>query len=134
MIASGQKLAISQRDVHFEGHSIECRITAEDPERAFTPSAGLIRSVVMPGGPGVRVDSHIYSGYQVPSYYDSLLAKVIVWAPDRREAIARMARCLDEMHIEGIRTTLPFHMRVMNNAWFRRGEVYTNFVRRRMDE
>jgi acetyl-CoA carboxylase, biotin carboxylase subunit len=134
MIAAGQKLANSQRDVHFEGHSIECRITAEDPERAFTPSAGLIRSVVMPGGPGVRVDSHIYSGYQVPSYYDSLLAKVIVWAPDRREAIARMARCLDEMQIEGIRTTLPFHMRVMNNAWFRRGEVYTNFVRRRMDE
>ena len=70
----------------------------------------------------------------MPSYYDSLLAKVIVWAPDRREAISRMARCLDEMVVEGIRTTLPFYRRVMNNAWFRRGEVYTNFVRRRMEE
>jgi acetyl-CoA carboxylase, biotin carboxylase subunit len=132
--ADGQKLAFSQRDIRFEGHSIECRITAEDPERNFAPSAGPIRSVVLPGGPGVRVDSHIYSGYTVPSYYDSLLAKVIVWAPDRREAISRMARCLDEMQVDGIRTTLPFYMRVMNNAWFRRGEVYTNFVRRRMEE
>jgi acetyl-CoA carboxylase, biotin carboxylase subunit len=134
LIADGQKLAFSQRDIRFEGHSIECRITAEDPERNFAPSAGPIRSVVLPGGPGVRVDSHIYSGYTVPSYYDSLLAKVIVWAPDRREAISRMARCLDEMQVDGIRTTLPFYMRVMNNAWFRRGEVYTNFVRRRMEE
>jgi acetyl-CoA carboxylase, biotin carboxylase subunit len=134
LIADGQKLAFSQRDIRFEGHSIECRITAEDPERNFAPSAGPIRSVVLPGGPGVRVDSHIYSGYTVPSYYDSLLAKVIVWAPDRREVISRMARCLDEMQVDGIRTTLPFYMRVMNNAWFRRGEVYTNFVRRRMEE
>jgi acetyl-CoA carboxylase biotin carboxylase subunit len=134
LIADGQKLSFGQRDVRFEGHAIECRITAEDPERNFAPSAGPIRSVVLPGGPGVRVDSHIYSGYTVPSYYDSLLAKVIVWAPDRREAIARMSRCLDEMQVEGIRTTLPFYMRVMNNAWFRRGEVYTNFVKRRMDQ
>jgi acetyl-CoA carboxylase biotin carboxylase subunit len=133
-IAAGQKLGISQREVQFEGHAIECRITAEDPDRSFIPSAGHISCVVLPGGPGVRVDSHIYSGYTVPSYYDSLLAKVIVWAPDRREAIARMTRCLDEMQIEGIRTTLPFYMRVMNNAWFRRGEVYTNFVKRRMEE
>ncbi len=133
LIAAGHKLSLSQRDVRFEGHAIECRITAEDPERGFSPSAGQIKSVVLPGGPGVRVDTHIYCGYQVPSYYDSLLAKVIVWAPDRREAIARMSRCLDEMLVEGIRTTLPFHLRVMNNAWFRRGEVYTNFVRSRME-
>jgi acetyl-CoA carboxylase biotin carboxylase subunit len=132
-IAAGHKLGMSQRDVRFEGHAMECRITAEDPERNFSPSAGQIKSVVLPGGPGVRVDTHIYCGYVVPSYYDSLLAKVIVWAPDRREAIARMARCLDEMQVEGIRTTLPFYQRVMNNAWFRRGEVYTNFVRRRME-
>jgi acetyl-CoA carboxylase biotin carboxylase subunit len=134
LIAAGQKLGLTQRDVQFDGHAIECRITAEDPERNFCPSAGHIQSVVLPGGPGVRVDTHIYSGYTVPSYYDSLLAKVIVWAPDRREAIARMIRCLDETQIEGIRTTLPFYMRVMNNAWFRRGEVYTNFVRRRMED
>lgn len=133
-IAAGQKLGIHQKEVRFEGHAIECRITAEDPERNFLPSAGLIRTAIMPGGPGVRVDSHIYSGYTVPSYYDSLLAKLIVWAPDRKEAIARMARCLDETVVDGIRTTLPFHLRVMNNAWFRRGEVYTNFVRRRMEE
>ena len=91
LIAAGHKLSISQRDVRFEGHAIECRITAEDPERGFSPSAGQIKLVVLPGGPGVRVDTHIYCGYQVPSYYDSLLAKVIVWAPDRREAIARPA-------------------------------------------
>jgi acetyl-CoA carboxylase biotin carboxylase subunit len=133
LIAAGHKLGMSQRDVRFEGHAMECRITAEDPERNFSPSAGQIKSVVLPGGPGVRMDTHIYCGYVVPSYYDSLLAKLIVWAPDRREAIARMARCLDEMQVEGIRTTLPFYQRVMNNAWFRRGEVYTNFVRRRMD-
>jgi len=133
-IAAGQKLGIHQKEVRFEGHAIECRITAEDPDRNFLPSAGLIRTVVMPGGPGVRVDSHIYSGYTVPSYYDSLLAKVIVWAPDRKDAIARMARCLDETVVDGIRTTLPFYLRVVNNAWFRRGEVYTNFVRRRMEE
>jgi acetyl-CoA carboxylase, biotin carboxylase subunit len=132
-IAAGRKLGMSQRDVRFDGHAIECRITAEDPERNFSPSAGQIKLVVFPGGPGVRVDTHIFCGYVVPSYYDSLLAKVIVWAPDRREAIARMARCLDEMQVEGIRTTLPFYLRVMNNAWFRRGEVYTNFVRRRME-
>jgi acetyl-CoA carboxylase biotin carboxylase subunit len=133
-IAAGQKLGIHQREVRFEGHAIECRITAEDPERNFLPSAGLIKTVIMPGGPGVRVDGHIYSGYTVPSYYDSLLAKLIVWAPDRKEAIARMARCLDEMVVDGIKTTLPFYVHVMNNAWFRRGEVYTNFVRRRMEE
>jgi acetyl-CoA carboxylase biotin carboxylase subunit len=133
LIAAGHKLGFSQREIKFTGHAIECRITAEDPERGFAPCAGLIKSVILPGGPGVRVDSHIYCGYQVPSFYDSLLAKIIVWAPDRREAIARMARALDEMQVEGIRTTLPFFRRIMSNAWFRRGEVYTNFVRRRME-
>jgi acetyl-CoA carboxylase biotin carboxylase subunit len=133
-IAAGQKLSMGQRDVRFEGHAMECRITAEDPERGFAPCAGPVRTVVFPGGPGVRVDSHLYSGYTVPSYYDSLLAKIIVWAPDRREAIARMSRCLEEMEVDGIRTTLPFYLLVMKNAWFRRGEVYTNFVRRRMQE
>jgi acetyl-CoA carboxylase biotin carboxylase subunit len=133
-IAAGERLPFSQREVHIEGHAIECRITAEDPERGFTPSAGLIESVVLPGGPGVRVDSHLYCGYNVPSYYDSLLAKIVAWGPDRREAIERMARCLEETEIEGVRTTLPFYRRVMQNAWFRRGEVNTNFVRRRMEQ
>jgi acetyl-CoA carboxylase biotin carboxylase subunit len=131
-IAAGEPLRISQRDVHLRGHAMECRINAEDAERNFAPSAGRIESVVFPGGYGVRVDTHIFAGYTVPSYYDSLLAKLVVWGADRREAIARMSRCLGEFHVEGVRTTIPFHQQVMENAWFRRGEVYTNFVRRRM--
>jgi acetyl-CoA carboxylase biotin carboxylase subunit len=133
LIAAGEPLRLHQRDVQIRGHAIECRVNAEDPDRNFAPSAGEIESVLLPGGYGVRVDTHIYCGYTVPTYYDSLLAKLIVWASDRREAIARMSRCLAEFHVEGVRTTIPFHQRVMENAWFRRGEVYTNFVRRRMD-
>jgi acetyl-CoA carboxylase biotin carboxylase subunit len=132
LIAAGEPLRMGQRDVQYRGHAMECRINAEDAERNFAPSAGRIENVIVPGGYGVRVDTHIYSGYTVPTYYDSLLAKLIVWGSDRKEAIIRMARCLDEFHVEGIRTTVPFHQRVMENAWFRRGEVYTNFVRRRM--
>jgi acetyl-CoA carboxylase biotin carboxylase subunit len=132
LIAAGEPLRIHQRDVQFRGHAIECRINAEDADRNFAPSAGTIEDVHFPGGYGVRVDTHVYPGYTVPTYYDSLLAKLIVWGADRREAIARMSRCLEELHVSGIRTTVPFHRRVMANAWFRRGEVYTNFVRRRM--
>jgi acetyl-CoA carboxylase biotin carboxylase subunit len=131
-IAAGEPLRLHQRDVQLRGHAMECRINAEDAERNFAPSAGKIESVVFPGGYGVRVDTHIFPGYTVPTYYDSLLAKLVVWGTDRREAIARMARCLNEFQVEGIRTTIPFHRQVMENAWFRRGEVYTNFVRRRM--
>jgi acetyl-CoA carboxylase biotin carboxylase subunit len=132
LIAAGEPLRLHQRDVETRGHAIECRINAEDAERNFAPSAGKIENVILPGGYGVRVDTHVYSGYTVPTYYDSLLAKLIVWGNDRGDAIARMSRCLEEFHVEGIRTTVPFHQRVMENAWFRRGEVYTNFVRRRM--
>ena len=127
-----EKAAPLFEEVLFRGHAIQCRITAEDADRGFTPSAGLVENVLWPGGFGVRVDTFIFPGYRVPSYYDSLLAKLVVWGEDRREAIARMSRALDECKIEGIRTTLPFHERVMQNAWFRRGEVFTNFVRRRM--
>jgi acetyl-CoA carboxylase, biotin carboxylase subunit len=131
-VAAGEKLGISQKEVKLNGHAIECRITAEDPARKFAPSAGTMGRVILPGGFGVRVDSHIYSGYTVPTYYDSLLAKLLVWGANREEAIARMARALDETQIEGIETTIPFHKRVMQNAWFRRGEVYTNFIHRRV--
>jgi len=131
-IAAGEGLPIAQEDVRLRGHAIECRINSEDPDHDFRPSAGLIRNVHFPGGPGVRVDSHIYSGYRMPPNYDSLLAKVIVWASDREQAISRMRRALKELVIEGVRTTIPFHLRVLDNAFYRRGAVYTNFVPRRM--
>ena len=131
-VAAGESLSFRQRDVHIEGHAIEVRITAEDPDRNFTPSAGKITHLVLPGGFGVRVDTHVYAGYAVPPYYDSLLCKVIAWGRDRPEAIDRMARCLDEMQVEGVPTTLGFHRKLMRNEYFRRGEVATNFVRRRM--
>jgi acetyl-CoA carboxylase biotin carboxylase subunit len=132
LIAAGRQLPLRQEDVTLRGHAIECRINAEDPERNFAPCAGPIDHVLFPGGIGVRIDSHVYAGYHVPSYYDSLLAKLVVWGEDRREAISRMSRALSEFRIEGIPTSIPFHERIMHNAWFRRGEVYTNFIRRRM--
>ncbi len=131
-IASNEKLEITQRDVKFNGHSIECRITAEDPENGFAPSVGRITSLVLPGGYGVRVDTHMYAGYDLPPYYDPLLAKLIVWGKDRNEAIARMSRCLSEFKIEGIRTNTEFHQKIMGNAFFRKGDLSTNFLRRRM--
>jgi acetyl-CoA carboxylase biotin carboxylase subunit len=138
-IAAGEPLRFRQDEVTFAGHAIECRITAEDPTRRtkdgqFVPSAGKITRAILPGGFGVRVDSHLYEGYMVPPYYDSLLCKLAVWAPDRPAAIARMDRALAETQIEGIRTTVGYHRRILHNAWFRRGEVYTNFIRRRMDD
>jgi acetyl-CoA carboxylase biotin carboxylase subunit len=132
LIASGEKLPISQKDVQVRGHAIECRITAEDPDRNFTPSSGRIESLIIPGGFGVRVDTHLYAGYTIPPYYDSLLAKLIVWAPDRAEAIRKMSRCLSEFKIEGLKTNIPFHQKIMANAFYRRGELTTDFIKRRM--
>jgi acetyl-CoA carboxylase biotin carboxylase subunit len=131
-IAYGHKLGLSQRDISTTGHAIECRITAEDHENHFLASSGTVRSLRLPGGTGVRVDTHLYPGYTVPPFYDALLAKLIVWAPTRPEAIARARRSLQEFHLEGLKTTIPFHLAVMSNAYFRRGEVATNFLLRRM--
>ena len=131
-IAYGHKLGRGERDVEFRGHAIECRITAEDHANGFLASSGRVSSLSLPGGPGVRVDTHLYPGYTVPPFYDALLAKLIVWAPTRAEAIARSARALGELHVDGLKTTVPFHQLVMANAYFRRGEIATNFVRRRM--
>jgi len=131
-IAAGEPLALNQEEVTINGWAIECRINAEDAWRDFAPCPGRVTAYLPPGGPGVRVDSALYPGYEVTSYYDSLLAKLIVWGKDRREAIARMERALGEFIIEGVVTTIPFHQRVVNNAFFRRGEVYTNFVQRRV--
>jgi acetyl-CoA carboxylase biotin carboxylase subunit len=131
-IAAGEPLGYSQQDVRFEGHAIEFRINAEDPDRDFMPGPGVVDLVVPPGGPGVRVDTHLYSGYRVPPFYDSLIAKLIVWGRDRDEAIARGKRALDEFIITGVPTTIPFHQKVLDNAFFRRGEVYTDFIARRV--
>ncbi|HEX3000333.1 MAG TPA: acetyl-CoA carboxylase biotin carboxylase subunit, partial [Armatimonadota bacterium] len=131
-IASGLPLKWRQEDIRVRGHAIECRINAEDPERRFAPSVGEVRSLLLPGGMGVRVDTHVYAGYRMPSHYDSLLAKLICWGSDRGEAIARMARALDEFVVDGVQTTIPFHQRIMTNEYFRRGEVDTSFIQRRM--
>ncbi len=132
-VAAGQRLSFTQRDVEFRGHALECRINAEDPAHDFRPSPGRVVSFVPPGGPGIRVDTHVYAGYTIPPYYDSLVAKVVAWGRDRQEAIARMERALREFEITGIRTTIPLHRAILDNAFFRRGEVYTNFVQRRVD-
>lgn len=132
--AAGIPLGIQQQDVAFKGSAIECRINAEDPDHDFRPSPGTVTRYLPPGGPGVRVDSSVYTGYTIPPFYDSMVAKLIVWGADRDEAIARMKRALSEFAIEGIKTTIPFHLKVLNNAFFQKGEVYTNFIQRRMSD
>lgn len=131
-IAAGEKLSFSQKDVQVRGHAIECRITAEDPDRGFTPSSGTISNLILPGGFGVRVDTHMYPGYTIPPYYDSLLGKLIVWAPTREDAINKMTRCLSEFQVDGLKTNIPFHLKIMSNAFYRRGELSTSFIKRRM--
>ena len=127
-IAAGEPLTLPERPRTMKGHAIECRITAEDPDRGFAPSIGTVAEYVAPGGYGVRMDSHLYAGYRVPPFYDSLLGKVIVWADTREEALDRMRRALEETVITGIATTIPFHLRILRDARFRRGEVHTRFV------
>lgn len=131
-VAAGEPLGIKQEDVQIRGWAIECRINAENPDKNFMPSPGTIEFYHVPGGPGVRVDSAAYQGYTIPPYYDSMVGKLIVWGADREEAIQRMRRALEEFVIEGIHTTIPFHLKVLDNAFFRRGEVYTNFIQRRI--
>ncbi|MFA7147475.1 MAG: acetyl-CoA carboxylase biotin carboxylase subunit [Syntrophomonadaceae bacterium] len=131
-IAAGLPLRYTQEDIKINGCAMECRINAEDAENDFRPSPGTVGQYLLPGGPGVRVDSSVYSNYIIPPYYDSMVAKLIVWAPDRQEVISRMRRALQEFKIEGIATTIPFHLKVLDNAFFQRGEVYTNFIQRRM--
>lgn len=128
LVAAGEHLSIDQRQTIPRGHAIECRINAEDVGRGFAPSAGMIDGYLAPGGPGVRVDSHLYTGYRVPPDYDSLLGKLIVWGETRDAAIDRMRRALSEMVISGVATTIPFHMQVLNNPQFREGNVHTQFV------
>jgi acetyl-CoA carboxylase biotin carboxylase subunit len=127
-IASGIPLQWKQKDIQRSGHAIECRITAEDADADFRPQTGVIEKYLAPGGPGIRVDSHLYEGYEVPPHYDSLLAKLVVWAETRDEAIARMQRALEEYVIEGITTTIPFHLRLLKHPGFVSGDTYTRFI------
>jgi acetyl-CoA carboxylase biotin carboxylase subunit len=127
-IAAGKPLQLQQEDIKFRGHAIECRITAEDASADFRPQTGVVEQYLQPGGPGVRVDSHLFSGYEIPPHYDSLLSKLIVWAETRNEAIARMQRALEEYVIEGVTTTIPFHQRLLRHEGFIRGDTYTRFI------
>ena len=129
-VAAGEPLSIPEGGLALRGHVIECRVNAEDPAQNFQPSPGQITSFHPPGGPGVRVDTHIYAGYHVPPYYDSLLAKVIVQGHDRTEALARMHQALDSFIIEGVTTTIPFLGRVVQHPAFRAGDVDTKFLER----
>jgi acetyl-CoA carboxylase biotin carboxylase subunit len=129
-VAAGEPLSVSQDEVKLRGHAMECRVNAEDPDRDFAPAAGKLSVYVPPGGPWTRVDSHCYPGWTIAPFYDSLIAKLIVWAPTRLEAIERMDRALSEFQIEGrgVKTTIPFHRRVLADDRFRGGDVSTDFV------
>ena len=127
-IAAGLPLQLEQDTLQFRGHAIECRITAEDADNDFRPQTGVVEQYLPPGGPGVRVDSHLYAGYSIPPHYDSLLSKLIVWADTREAAIARMQRALEEYVIEGVTTTIPFHQRLLKHEGFIRGDTYTRFL------
>jgi len=128
LIAAGEKLELEQNQVHRDGWAIECRINAEDPENSFVPSPGVIQNLILPGGPGVRVDTHIYDNYEVPPFYDSLVCKLIVWGKERGIAIRRMQRALSEFQIEGIKVTVPFHIKVFQDKDFIQGNIDTHFL------
>jgi acetyl-CoA carboxylase biotin carboxylase subunit len=129
-VAAGEQISFQGDGRRLRGHAIECRINAEDPYRGFQPSPGHITAYHPPGGPGVRVDTHVYAGYVVPPYYDSLLAKVIVHGNDRTEALTRMGQALDSFILEGVTTTIPFLARVIRHPDFESGQVDTRFLER----
>lgn len=127
-VAAGHPLSILQHEVQINGWAIECRINAEDPSRNFMPSPGKVEKYVAPGGNGVRIDSAVYPGYEIPPFYDSMVAKVIVWGKDRQEAISRMKRALEEFVVTGIETTIPFHTQLMEHEKFKEGNFNTKFL------
>lgn len=134
LISSGEEISIKQGDIKPNGHAIEYRVNSEDPDNNFMPSPGLISFYHPPGGPGIRVDSALYQGYKVLSHYDSLIAKLIVWGKDRDEAISRSKRALKEFIIEGVPTTIPFHLKILSNPKFLSGEIHTDFVNEMLEE
>ncbi len=127
-IAAGEKLKVHQEDIKITGHSIECRVNAEDPQNNFMPSPGKIDTLNLPGGPNVRVDTHVYQGYKISPYYDSMVAKIIVHRENRNEAIKTMLRALDEFIIAPVKTTVPFHKQLLENPLFKKGDVSTHLV------
>ena len=127
-VAAGEGLPLRQEDICVEGHAIEFRINAEDPDNEFTPSPGLVTQWVPPGGPWVRIDSHVYEGYRVPPFYDSLLGKLIVWGRDREECLARSRWALDQFLVDGVKTVIPFHRTVLDHPLFVAGDVNTHFI------
>jgi acetyl-CoA carboxylase biotin carboxylase subunit len=129
-LAAGEPLGIRQDDVELRGHAIEFRINAEDPDDGFAPQTGVVEALTLPAGPGVRVDTHLFPGYEIPPFYDSLLAKVIVWGADRPQALARARRALGELEIEGVKTNLPFHRGMVEHSAFVGAEVSTNLLDR----
>jgi len=133
LIASGEPLSIRQSDIKFTGHAFECRINAEDA-KTFMPSPGKIKQLHFPGGNGVRVDSHLYQGYTVPPYYDSLIAKLIVWGPDRPTALARMRNALEELIIDGVNTTTPLHQNLITDFEFCKGGVSIHYLEKKLEQ
>ncbi len=131
-IAGGQPISFTQDQIQLNGHAIECRINAEDASHNFRPSPGRITGWLPPGGPGVRVDSHVYTGYDIPPFYDSLIGKLIVWGNDRETALKRMKRALNECAVTGIPTTIDFHLKLLDRAEFISGDVHTKFVEQEM--
>ena len=129
-IASGQKLSYTQEDIRLTGHAIECRINAENPEKGFRPSPGTITDMYLPGGKGIRIDSAIYSGYTIPPYYDSMVAKLIVWAKNRQEAIRKMQSALGEVIIEGIDTNVDYQYGIVNHPDYIEGNIDIEFIER----
>jgi acetyl-CoA carboxylase biotin carboxylase subunit len=131
-IAGGEPISVRQEEIQLRGHAIECRINAEDPRHNFRPAPGRITGWLPPGGPGVRIDSHVYTGYEIPPFYDSLIGKLIVWGVDRDHALRRLRRALSECAVTGIPTTIDFHLALLDRPEFQRGEVYTKFVEQEM--
>ncbi|MBW2514598.1 MAG: acetyl-CoA carboxylase biotin carboxylase subunit, partial [Deltaproteobacteria bacterium] len=132
-VASGAKLGYKQKDIQFEGHAIECRINAENPSMDFAPSPGVVETYRSPGGFGVRLDTHLYSGYDIPIYYDSLLGKLISWGGSRRDAICTMRRALQELTIEPVKTTTPFLLNVIQHDDFMSGKYDLHLVQKILD-
>ena len=133
-VAAGERLKFQQDEIHVKGCALECRINAEDFENNFMPCPGKIQNLILPGGPNVRIDSHIYPGYEISPYYDSLVAKVITWGANRMEAIKTMQRALTEFEISPIKTTIPFHLRLLANSSFLKGDISTHFVQEMLKE
>jgi acetyl-CoA carboxylase biotin carboxylase subunit len=131
-IAGGEPISVQQSEITLRGHAIEVRINAEDPRQNFRPAPGKITGWLPPGGPGVRVDSHVYTGYEIPPFYDSLIGKLIVWGVDREHALKRLRRALSECAVTGIPTTIEFHLALLDRPEFQRGDVHTKFVEQEM--